>query len=215
VTTVIIVCAVLLVALLVLVYRTFNHIIRLKNESRQAWSNIQVELRRRVDILDNMVEAVGAYSDHERDSLVGVATARRAIAAAATPAEALAASAAVDRQARLVVGVVERYPQLKASKQFSELNAQFVDTSDRVGARRAYYNQVVATYNTTISTLPGTLFADLLRARPLAYFADEQVEPEGPRYSMRRPAASGLSAGSVVEALPRGPLPTGDVTEGM
>lgn len=190
-TTGIIVGAVLALACLALVYRTFNRIVRLKNESRHAWSNIQVELRRRVDILDNMVEAVQAYGDHERGTLVGIAEARRAIVNAATPADALAANAAVNRQARLLMGVVERYPQLKASKQFSELNAQFIETSDRVGARRSYYNQVVLTYNSEISTLPGTLFADLLRARPLPYFVDDDVDQGSPKYLMRSRPHSG------------------------
>jgi LemA protein len=185
-TTLMIIIALVLTGLVVLAVTTFNRIARLGNEITQAWSNIAVELTRRVDILDSMVDAVQRYTEHEHDTFRGVAEARNAVRAAATPSQAVAATTALNQAAGTIYGVVERYPKLKASKQFTQLNQQHIDNADRVGAARRYFNQVVVTYNTTISTLPVVLLAGVLGIAKREYFEDERSDPHGPRYNMAR-----------------------------
>ena len=139
----------------------FNHLVRLGNEAKRGWSNIDVQLKRRTDLIPNLVEAVKGYAAHERQLFEEVTAARTAMQQASGPAQAgeanKQASAAIGR----LFAVAEAYPQLRASENFQKLQDELTDTEDKIAAARRYYNQTVYQYNTRIQSLPDLIVAKL------------------------------------------------------
>jgi LemA protein len=157
--------AVLLVALLLLGY---NRIVRLRNEVDTGWSNIDVQLERRADLIPNLVETVKAYAAHERGVFESVTEARAALQRAASPAAAAEADDLLGLALGRLFAVAEAYPELKASTNFLRLQDELTDTEDKISAARRYYNATVMRFNTAIQTVPGVLYA-----RPLGFTARE------------------------------------------
>src|SRR5262245_54616748 len=157
--------AVLLLLLLVLGY---NRLVRLRNEVGTGWSNIDVQLERRADLIPNLVETVKAYAAHERGVFESVTEARAALQRAASPAAAAEADDLLGLALGRLFAVAEAYPELKASANFLRLQDELTDTEDKISAARRYYNATVMRYNTAIQTVPGVLYA-----RPLGFTARE------------------------------------------
>ena len=171
---VVIVALVLLVGVAVYL---FNRVVRLRNEVDTGWSNIDVQLKRRNDLIPNLVETVKGYAAHERGVFEEVTNARGAVARAQSPAEAGAADSLLGQALGRLFAVAEAYPDLKASQNFLELQAELTDTEDKIAAARRYYNATVLAYNTAIQTFPALLFAG-----PLGFRAREFFDaPEGER----------------------------------
>ncbi len=144
------------VALLVVLY---NRLVRLRNTVSSSWSDIGVLLKKRYDLVDNLVETVKGYAAHERATLTGVTEARARAAHAATPAELSRAEGAFHRSLGALFAVAESYPDLKASAGFIELQRQVRDLEDQVEHARRYYNAVVRDYNTLAESFPSNLVA--------------------------------------------------------
>jgi LemA protein len=154
----IVVGAVVVLLLLFLVY-TYNKLVRLRNETETGWANIDVQLRRRYDLVPNLVEAVKGYAAHERETFDSVTQARASAEQASGPAAAAEANehlgGAIDR----LIAVSEAYPQLRASENFLALQQELSDIEDKLAAARRYYNQTVYAYHNARQTFPGVLVA--------------------------------------------------------
>lgn len=157
----------------------FNRLIKDRNRVRAAWSDIDVQLTRRHDLVPQLVEAVKAYAAHERATLEAVTELRRQSAAA----EELAAKAGLEE--RLEAGVhrllalAEAYPDLKASRNFLELQSGLVEIEDHLQYARRFYNGAVRIFNTRVETVPDVVIAKLFNFRPAEFYAAENREPPG------------------------------------
>jgi LemA protein len=148
-----------LVVLLLWAVLAYNSLVRLRNEAEQGWANIDVQLRRRADLIPNLVETVKGYAAHERETFEEVTRARAALQQAQTPTEASAANEQAQQGVNKLIAVAEAYPELKASQNFLALQAELTDTEDKIAAARRYYNATVLRFNTKVQTFPTLLVA--------------------------------------------------------
>jgi LemA protein len=164
------------VVLLVVAVFLFNRLVRLRNEVDTGWSNIDVQLKRRNDLIPNLIETVKGYAAHERTVFDEVTNARAAVARAASPAAAGQADTMLGQALGRLFAVAEAYPDLKASQNFQQLQAELTDTEDKIAAARRYYNATVQAYNTATQTFPSLLLAGTFGFRAREFFAAEQDE---------------------------------------
>lgn len=136
-----------------------NGIIVKRNRCDNAWQTIDTQLQRRNDLIPNLVETVKGYAGHESDTLMAVTNARAAVSAAATPEAKMAASNQLSQTLGHLFAVAEAYPDLKASANFQQLQADLTDTEDKISYARMSYNDCVMAYNNAIQTFPGSLVA--------------------------------------------------------
>jgi LemA protein len=167
---------IVIVLLLLAAVYLFNRLVRLRNEVDTGWSNIDVQLKRRNDLIPNLVEAVKGYAAHERGVFEEVTNARAAMARATTPAEAGAADSLLGQALGHLFAVAEAYPDLKASENFLNLQSELTDTEDKIAAARRYYNSTVLAYNTATQTFPALLFAGPAGFRSREFFAAAEDE---------------------------------------
>lgn len=160
----------LLVVLLVLGY---NRLVRLRNEVGTGWANIDVQLKRRADLIPNLVEAVRGYAAHERGVFEEVTRARAALQQAATPGSAADANEGLTSALGRLFAVAEAYPELRASENFLRLQEDLTDTEDKISAARRYYNATVMRFNTAIQSIPWALVAKPLGFRDRDFFSAE------------------------------------------
>jgi len=157
VAVIIIVALVLLVGLFYVFFR--NSIIRLRNQCDEAWSGIDVQLKRRHDLVPNLVESVKGYATHERETFEKVTQARAAAMQASGPAEASQAESQLTAALGGLRVVAEQYPQLRATENFQQLQRNLSELEDEIQAARRIYNSNVQAYNTRIQQFPGSLIA--------------------------------------------------------
>jgi LemA protein len=157
------------VALLVLlVAYGYNRLVRLRNEVDTGWSNIDVQLERRADLIPNLVETVKGYAAHERGVFEEVTAARTALQRAGSPRAAAEADDLLGAALGRLFAVAEAYPELKASENFLRLQEELTDTEDKISAARRYYNATVMHFNTAVQSVPAVVYA-----RPLGFTARE------------------------------------------
>jgi LemA protein len=168
--------ALLVVAGLLLFFllATFNRLVAMRNGVRNGWSDIDVQLTRRDDLVPNLVETVRGYMGHERETLEAVTQARsQAMTAGADIATRAVAEMALGGAVSNLFGVAERYPTLKASQNFLILQEQLTSTENRIAFARQHYNEQVRRYNTSITEFPRNLVAGMLGFSPAQMFAAE------------------------------------------
>ncbi len=152
----------------------FNKLIRLKNNVNNAWAQIDVQLRRRYDLVPNLIEVVKGYMKHEKGTLKEVIEARTAFMRAQTPAQKAAADNMLTGALKTLFAVAEQYPQLRAIESFQTLREDLNDTENRVSFTRQFYNDAVLIYNVTAQSFPNTLFARILGFPPeMEFFKTE------------------------------------------
>ena len=173
-----IVVAAVVVVLFLFAIATYNHLVRLRNEAETGWANIDVQLKRRADLVPNLVEAVRAYAAHEAETFDSVTKARAAALQASGPAQAAQADAALSGPLNRLIAVSEAYPQLRASENFLKLQEELSDIEDKLAAARRYYNQTVYRFNSVQQTFPSVLVA-----RPFGFHERQFFEyrPARPR----------------------------------
>ncbi|MEO8911778.1 MAG: LemA family protein [Candidatus Saccharimonas sp.] len=161
VTIIIIVVVLILISIIVGLY---NSLVRLNVKAQEAWSGITVQLKRRADLIPNLVEAVKGYAAHESGVFEAVTEARSSImnATDAGPAAAAKAEGQLTGALKSLFAVAENYPNLKASENFLDLQAQLTDTEDKVSASRRFYNSTVTLFNTKRKVFPTNIFAGML-----------------------------------------------------
>src|SRR5690242_19361933 len=153
---VIVAVALLLVVWLVAIY---NRLVRTRNRVDNAWAQIEVQLKRRHDLIPNLVETVKGYAAHERGTFEAVTQARAAAVGAQGPAQAAAAEGLLSQALGRLFAVAEAYPDLKASTNFLDLQQQLQDTENKIAVSRQVYNDTVLTFNNAIQVFPAVLIA--------------------------------------------------------
>ncbi|HVF19435.1 MAG TPA: LemA family protein [Mycobacteriales bacterium] len=163
----------LLAVLVVAVIASYNRFVRQRNIIEESWKQVDVELRRRYDLIPNLVETVKGYAAHERGVLEAVINARaKATAPSGSIAEQAVDEAALTASLRGLLAVAEAYPDLKADSQFSMLQSQLGETEDRIAAGRRFYNSNVRAYNTRIETFPSSIVASTFSFEKADYFEE-------------------------------------------
>ncbi|MER3396543.1 MAG: hypothetical protein C4319_07155 [Acidimicrobiia bacterium] len=153
-----IVLLIVVVGLIAWAVGVWNSIVRLENRIDNAWSQIDVQLKRRLDLIPNLVEAVKGYAAHEREALERVVQARNQALSARGPKEQGQAQNVVTDALRQLFALSESYPDLKANQNFLQLQEELTATEDRIAYARQFYNDAVLAFNNKIETFPGLLF---------------------------------------------------------
>lgn len=155
---------------------TYNGLIRLKNRVDEAWSDIDVQLKRRYDLIPNLVNTVKGYATHEKELFEKVTEARTRAMNAGTPADKAEAENALSGTLKTLFAVSENYPDLKANVNFLELQQELSDTENKIQASRRFFNGNVMEYNTKIQVFPTNLFAGMLNFTKRDFFEIDEAE---------------------------------------
>jgi LemA protein len=194
---------------------SYNRFISQRNLIQNAWANIDTELRRRYDLIPNLVETIRAYAGHEREVLENVTRARAGAAGATgSPAEQAAAEGPLVAALRQLFAVAENYPQLRANENFLALQGELTNTEDRIQASRRFYNANVQDYNRRVQSFPSNVVASVFKFVEAEFFEiEEAMRPqleEAPRVDLAfdrdRTATAGPPASS---SPPQAPPPPG------
>ena len=166
-----------LLALIVLyIFSLYNSLVTGRMRVKEAWSGIDVQLKRRADLIPNLVETVKGYAKHEKGVFENVTKARSSLLSAKTPAAKGKANTGLTAALKTLFAVAENYPQLKASENFKDLQNQLEDTEDKVAYARQFYNTNVLDYNTKIKVFPNVLLAQNLGFKEEEFFEAEEEE---------------------------------------
>lgn len=142
-----------------LLVQAYNKLIKRRNRVDTAWSHVDVQLQRRLDLIPNLVETVKGYASHERETFERVTEARGASNSASTPAEQAQADNFLTSALRQLFAVAEDYPELRASENFQNLQGELSDTEDKIAISRQIYNDTVLSYNNTVQQIPTNMVA--------------------------------------------------------
>jgi LemA protein len=210
----------IVIVVLVLLYGVFqyNGLIRLRNVVQESWRQIDVELKRRHDLIPNLVETVKGYAAHERETLEAVVQARAAaVSPGAGPAQQAQQENVLTQALGRLFAVAEAYPNLKANENFLALQNELTGTEDRIAAGRRYYNANVRALNTKVESVPSNIVAGMFHITKAEYFeVEDQAERAVPNVSFDRSttaatgaagpsAAPGVAAPSAAPATPAAP----------
>ncbi len=171
-------------AIVVFIIVSYNRLVSLTQRSQSAWSDVDVQLKRRTDLVPNLVESVKGYAAHERDTLDAVVKARSAAVAAQTPDSRAQAEGQLSQALRGLFALAESYPDLKATANFQSLQASLGEIEEAVQNARRYFNAVIRDLNTAIQEFPSNLVAGFFQFKPHAYFElDRPDERQVPKVS--------------------------------
>ena len=177
---VIIAIVVLLVVALVGMY---NGLVQKRNRAENAWAQVDVQLKRRHDLIPNLVETVKGYAEHERGTFDEVTAARTAAQQAQGPQAQAEAENVLTQALGRLFAVAENYPQLRATENFQQLQAQLSETESSIAISRQVYNDTVLTYDNALETIPTSVIAGIFGFRPRVYFETDGAAREAPRVS--------------------------------
>jgi LemA protein len=169
---------IILAILVIAVIGMYNGFVRLVNRTKEAWSDIEVQLKRRYDLIPNLVSAVKGYATHESSAFEKVTQARAAAMGAKTAEEHSKTEAMLGQAITGLFGIAEAYPDLKANTNFLELQRELSDTENKIQAARRFYNTNVRDLNTKIEMFPGNVFASMFKFAKMEFFdiPDDGVE---------------------------------------
>ena len=175
-----IVALVLLVAILLVTL--YNRLVRLRNRAENAWAQVDVQLRRRYDLIPNLVETVKGYASHERTTFEEVTKARTAAQQAQTVQEQAKAENILTEAIGRLFAVAEQYPELRATENFQQLQGQLEETEGKIAVSRQVYNDAVLTYDTALETVPTNIVGNMFSFKAREYFeVEEPAAREAPR----------------------------------
>ena len=169
------------VLLLILLVSMYNRLVRLRNRCENAWAQVDVQLRRRWDLIPNLVGTVKGYAAHERATFEEVTRARTSAQQAQTPDDRAQAENALTAAIGRLFAVAEAYPELRATENFQQLQAQLTEVEGDIAVSRQVYNDTVLTYDTAIETVPTSIIAGIFNFRPRVYFEVEGAAREAPQ----------------------------------
>ena len=190
----VIIVLVVVVLLALYVIALFNGLVRKRNRVDNAWAQIEVQLKRRRDLIPNLVETVKGYAAHERGTFEAVTQARAAAAGAQTPAAIGAAEGMLSQALGRLFAVAEAYPELKANQNFLDLQSQLRDTEDKIAISRQVYNDTVLTFNNAIQVFPAVVVAGVLGFKKRDFFEIENAGDREPPAVSFEPGAPAPSA---------------------
>lgn len=178
----------ILVLLVISLVAMYNGLVRLKIQCDNAWADIDVQLKRRYDLIPNLVETVKGYAAHEKDTLEGVISARNRAMTASTPGERAEAENLLTGALKSLFALAEAYPQLRAIESFTSLQNSLSQIEDTVQNARRYYNAVVRDLNTKIEQFPTNIVANMLGFKERQFFeVTAAAEREAPKVSFTTP----------------------------
>lgn len=163
----------IIVVLVVGAIGVYNALIQAKNRTDEAWSDINVQTKRRYDLIPNLVNTVKGYATHESKVFEDVSAARSAAMGATAPAAKAQAENQLAGTLKSLFAVSEAYPELKANENFKQLQEELVDTEDKIQAARRFYNGNVRDFNTKLQVFPTNLFAGMMGFKPRDFFESE------------------------------------------
>jgi len=172
----------------------FNRMISRRNAVDNSWAQIEAALKRRHDLIPNLVEAVKGYAKHEQRTFENVTKARTSAEAAGGPQQAAAAEGTLEGALGRLMAVAENYPELRATENFQQLQSSLSETEDQIQITRRVYNDTVQTYNTLIQIFPPSVIANMFNFEPRAFY-DAPTEAEAaPQVSFEKGEAAGAGA---------------------
>jgi len=184
VTLLIILVVVLIIVIILLTFwGIYNRIIRAENRIDNAWAQIDVQLKRRADLIPNLIETVRGYMKHERGTMESVTNARAAIMSAKTPKESMDANNMLTGALKTLFAVAENYPDLKANQNFLQLQDELTHTEDKIAYSRQHYNDSVLYFNNAIETFPGNFFARSMGRKAREMLQIPEASKEVPKVS--------------------------------
>lgn len=167
---------VVLVVLLVLIMTIYNGLITRKNRVKNAWSQIDVQLKRRFDLIPNLVETVKGYAKHEKETLEEVIRARNTYVSASTTEDAIKANNEIVGALNRLFALAESYPELKANENFKHLQGELSITEDKIGYSRQFYNDTVMMYNNFKQVFPNNIISSIFNFKDEPFFQVEEAE---------------------------------------
>jgi LemA protein len=184
ITLLVILLIVLIIVIFLLVFwGIYNRIIRTENQIDNAWAQIDVQMKRRADLIPNLMETVKGYMHHERGTMEAVTNARAAIMSAKTPQQSMDANNMLTGALKSLFAVAENYPDLKANQNFLQLQDELTHTEDKIAYSRQHYNDSVLSFNNTIETFPGNIFANMMGKKAHEMLQIPEASKEVPKVS--------------------------------
>lgn len=166
----------ILLLIVVYVWSLYNGLITASTQVSEAWSQIDVQLKRRMDLIPNIVESVKGYAKHEKSIFENVTKARSALMSAKSPDESAKANDMLSGAMKSLFAVAENYPQLKANENFAQLQQELSDTEDKVAYSRQFYNSIVKDFNIKVKVFPNAIIASMFGFKEKSFF--EVVEAD-------------------------------------
>lgn len=173
-----IILLVVVVLIAMYVISTYNGLVQSRNKVKDQFSQIDVQLKRRFDLIPNLIETVKGYAKHESETLEKVIAARNNYANAKTDAEKLAASKEMSRGVMNIMALAESYPDLKANTNFIDLQNQLKEVEDKISYARQFYNDTVLMYNNKVEMFPSNLVASIFKFTKETFFEADEAERE-------------------------------------
>ena len=171
------------IVLLILLFigTTYNSLVSLRNKVKDQWAQIDVLLKRRTDLIPNLVETVKGYAKHESETLENVIAARNKVVDAKTTEEEIKADGELSRALGRLMAIAEAYPDLKANTNFLDLQANLKDTEDKIQYARQFYNDAVLIYKNKLEMFPSNIIASMFRFKQEAFFEASEADKEVPK----------------------------------
>ena len=164
------------VLIILWVIKTYNSLVVLKNRVKDQWAQIDVQLKRRFDLIPNLVETVKGYAKHESETLENVIKARNTYLSATTPEGQMEADGELTKAVSKLFALSESYPELKANENFKELQGELTETEDKISVARQLYNDIVLKYNNKVRMIPSNIVASLFHFTEEAFFKANEEE---------------------------------------
>ena len=181
-----IVIIVLIILLLVFIIAVFNALIKLRNSVKDHWSQIDIQLKRRFDLIPNIVETVKAYAKHEEETLKEVVEARNLYEKSTTHEEAINADLKLNEYVLKLIALAEAYPELKANENFVHLQKELSETEDKIAYARQFYSDSVLKYNNKLQTFPNNIIAKLFGFKAEEFFKANENERENVKVELEK-----------------------------
>lgn len=177
-TIALIIIAVIVVLIIMYAINVYNGLVKLRNMVKDQWAQIDVQLKRRFDLIPNLVETVKGYAKHEEETLENVIKARNTFLSATTPEAEMNANSDLSKAVSKLFALAESYPDLKANTSFIELQNSLKETEDKIAYARQFYNDVVLQLNNKIEMFPSNIFAGMFGFKKEAFFEANETERE-------------------------------------
>lgn len=179
-----IILVVVIVLLVIIVAGGYNSLVSLRNKVKDQWSQIDVQLKKRADLIPNLVETVKGYAKHEKETLENVIKARNALNTASSVEEEIAANNQITGALNKLFALSEAYPELKANENFLSLQKDLKDVEEKISYARQFYNDVVMSYNNKVQMFPSNIIASLFGFKESKFFElDNEKDRETPKVS--------------------------------
>ena len=173
-----IIIIVIVVLIIAWAFATYNKLVDLRNRVKDQWAQIDVQLKRRFDLIPNLVETVKGYAKHESETLEAVIQARNTYVSATTPEAQMKADGELEKAISKLFALTESYPDLKANTNFQHLQQELTETESKIASARQFYNDTVLLYNNKVEMVPSNIIASIFKFKKETFFEANEAERE-------------------------------------